>query len=123
MFGGFTAIPALGTPDEPDYRPASIRFGFYTIKNFGEAIADAIIEERERAGAFQSLEGFLNRIRHRNFNKKSLEALVMAGALDSFGERGQLMENIESMLEYNKSIKTMHTDQGSLLEIRVIILP
>ena len=113
-FGGFTAIPPIGIPNTPEYRPAGIRFGFYTIKNFGEAIADAIIEERERAGTFQSLEGFLNRIRHRNFNKKSLEALVMAGALDSFGERGQLMENIESMLEYNKSVKTMHTDQGSL---------
>ncbi len=107
-FGGFTAIPAQG--DEK----AKIRFGFYTIKNFGEAIADAIIEERKRAGKFTSLEDFLNRIRHRNFNKKSLEALIMAGALDSFGERGQLMYNIEAMLEYNKSVKTMHADQASL---------
>ncbi|MCD5389991.1 MAG: DNA polymerase III subunit alpha [Candidatus Pacebacteria bacterium] len=107
-FGKFTAIPAEGE------KSAAIRFGFYTIKNFGEAIADAIIEERKRAGKFESLEGFLNRIRHKNFNKKSLEALVMAGAFDSFGERGQLMNNIESMLEYNKSIKSMHADQGSL---------
>ncbi len=107
-FGKFTAIPATTE------KPAAIRFGFYTIKNLGEAISDAVIEERKRAGLFESLEDFLNRIRHKNFNKKSLEALVMAGALDSFGERGQLMANIESMLEYNKSVKSMHTDQGSL---------
>ncbi len=107
-FGKFTAIPATSE------KSAAIRFGFYTIKNFGEAIADAIIEERKRVGKFTSLEDFLNRIRHKNFNKKSLEALVMAGAFDSFGERGQLLHNIESMLEYNKSVKTMHADQGSL---------
>ncbi len=108
-FGGFTALPA-----KEDGEKDAIRFGFYTIKNFGEAIADAIIEERKRGGKFTSLEDFLNRIRHRNFNKKSLEALIMAGALDSFGERGQLLANVEAMLEYNKSVKSMHADQGSL---------
>jgi len=105
-FGGFTVVDHEGEK--------AIRFGFYTIKNFGEAIADAIIEERKRAGKFTSLEGMLNRIRHRNFNKKSLEALIMAGALDSFAERGALLHNLEELLEYNKGQKTMHADQGSL---------
>lgn len=106
-FGGFTVI------DTEDGNKG-IRFGFYTIKNFGEAIADAIIEERKRAGKFTSLEGLLNRIRHKNFNKKSLEALIMAGALDSFGERGKLLHNLEALLEYNKGQKSMHADQTSL---------
>ena len=105
-FGGFTVVEYEGKP--------AIRFGFYTIKNFGEAIADAIIEERKRAGKFVSLEGFLNRIRHKNFNKKSLEALIMAGAMDSFGERGQLLYNLDELLDYNKGQKTTHADQGSL---------
>ncbi|MFT6361044.1 MAG: DNA polymerase-3 subunit alpha [Candidatus Paceibacteria bacterium] len=113
-FGKFTAIPATGEVTSDDYKPAAIRFGFYTIKNFGEAIADAIIEERKRAGRFTSLEDLLNRVRHKNFNKKSLEALIMAGALDSFEERGQLLYNLEALLEYNKGQKSMHTDQGSL---------
>ena len=38
----------------------------------------------------------------------------MAGALDSFGERGQLLFNLEALLEYNKGQKSMHADQGSL---------
>ncbi|MCA9352723.1 DNA polymerase III subunit alpha [Patescibacteria group bacterium] len=105
-FGGFTVVDYHGKE--------GIRFGFYTIKNFGEAIADAIIEERKRAGKFTSLEDLLNRIRHKNFNKKSLEALIMAGALDSFGERGQLLYNLEALLDYNKGQKTMHADQHSL---------
>ena len=107
-FGGFTVIPGEG-----DVKPA-IRFGFYTIKNFGEAIADAIIEERKRAGKFASLEGFLNRVRHKNFNKKSLEALIMAGALDNFSDRATLLGNLESLLDYNKEVKSMHADQGNL---------
>jgi len=110
-FGGFTVVD---TQDADGNDIKGIRFGFYTIKNFGEAIADAIIEERKRAGKFTSLEGLLNRIRHKNFNKKSLGALIMAGALDSFGERGQLLFNLESLLEYNKGQKNMHADQGSL---------
>ncbi len=110
-FGGFTVVDIN---NEDGSESKGIRFGFYTIKNFGEAIADAIIEERKRAGKFTSLEGLLNRVRHKNFNKKSLEALIMAGALDSFGERGQLLYNLESLLEYNKGQKTMHADQGSL---------
>lgn len=105
-FGGFTVIENEGKN--------AIRFGFYTIKNFGEAIVDAIIEERKRAGKFVSLEDLLKRVRHKNFNKKSLEALVMAGALDQFGDRGTLLGNIESLLEYNKEVKSMHSDQGSL---------
>ncbi len=108
-FGGFTVVD---NPEDPENK--AIRFGFYTIKNFGESIADAIIEERKRAGKFESLEGLLNRIRHKNFNKKSLEALIMAGALDSFGERGQLLYNLEELLAYNKGQKSMHADQGSL---------
>ena len=38
----------------------------------------------------------------------------MAGALDSFGERGQLLYNLEALLDYNKGQKTMHADQHSL---------
>lgn len=107
-FGGFTVIP------KKDGEPSAIRFGFYTIKNFGEGIADAIIEERKRGGKFTSLEDLLNRIRHRNFNKKSLEALIMAGALDSLEDRGKLLANVDALLEYNKGQKNMHSDQGSL---------
>ncbi|MEZ4104247.1 MAG: DNA polymerase III subunit alpha [Candidatus Paceibacterota bacterium] len=80
----------------------TIRFGLTTIKNFGEGIADAIIKEREKNGHFTSLSDFLSRVHDRNLNKKSLEALVMTGALDKFGERGEMMMNIDMMLTFNK---------------------
>lgn len=81
---------------------AKIRFGLTTIKNFGEGIADAIIEERKANGPFANLADFLSRVHNKNLNKKSLEALVMTGALDRFSERGLMYANIDSMLAFNR---------------------
>lgn len=81
---------------------SAIRFGLYTIKNFGEGISDAIIEERRANGTYQSLADFLERVHDRNLNKKSLESLIKCGALDTFGERGQMLANLDDLLQYNK---------------------
>ncbi len=108
-FGGFTVIKN----DDPTKRDA-IRFGFYTIKNLGTDIADAIIEERKARGRFTSLPDFLERVTHKNVNKKSLEALIKSGAMDSFGERSMLVANIENLTEFNKSFSKNNKDQGSL---------
>lgn len=92
-----------------------IRFGLVTIKNFGQGVSTAIIEERKKNGPYKSLADFLDRVRDRNLNKKSLESLIKAGALDCFGEdRGVLLANIDLMLEYNKEGEKNHGDQDSL---------
>jgi DNA polymerase-3 subunit alpha len=79
-----------------------IRFGLNTIKNFGEGISAYIIKERKTNGKFASLENFLDRIKDKNLNKKSLEALIKSGAMDTFGERGAMLGNLEDLLTYNK---------------------
>lgn len=91
-----------------------IRFGLYTIKNLGSDIGDAIVAERKAGGKFKDLTDVLNRVRHKNLNKKSLEALIKTGAMDSMGERGTLIANMEKILEYNKGIQNANLDQGSL---------
>ncbi len=91
-FSDFTVVPGKKT----------IRFGLTTIKNFGEGIADAIIAERKSNGPFTSLSDFLSRVHNRSLNKKSLEALILTGALDRFGERGEMYANVELMLTFNK---------------------
>ena len=92
-----------------------IRFGLVTIKNFGQGIATVIIEERKKNGHFKSLADFLERIKDRNLNKKSLESLIKAGALDCFGEnRGVLLANIDLLLAFNKESGEGHSDQTSL---------
>ncbi|MCK5591914.1 MAG: DNA polymerase III subunit alpha, partial [Candidatus Pacebacteria bacterium] len=92
-----------------------IRFGLYTIKNLGNNISNAIIDERKKNGKFLSFSNFLERIHHKDLNKKSLESLVKSGAMDDFEERGIMLGNIENALEYNKYIvKQQETDQSSL---------
>ena len=88
----FTVVPGSQT----------IRFGLTTIKNFGEGIADAIIAERKANGPFASLTDLLTRVQDKNLNKKSLEALILTGALNRFGERGLLLANLDAMLAFNK---------------------
>lgn len=90
-----------------------ILFGLGSIKNFGEGIAQFIIDERKKNGSFKSLSDFLLRIKDRSLNKKSLEALICSGTLDKLGDRGQMMGNIEELLEFNKE-NQKNSDQNSL---------
>ncbi|MEZ4114131.1 MAG: DNA polymerase III subunit alpha [Candidatus Paceibacterota bacterium] len=110
-FGGFTVIK-----NERDGELDKIRFGFYTIKNLGKDISDAIIEERKKAGKFSSMENFLERVQHKNVTKKSLEALIKAGALDDFGDRGTFLQSMEELLAFNKSFSKVDKNQGSLFD-------
>ncbi len=117
-YSAFTVVKAqlttdnlqLTTPDSAD----RIRFGLMTIKNFGEGISHTIIKERKEHGVFKSLSDFLERVNDRNLNKKSLEALIKAGALDEFGERGQMLANIELLLEQSKQSGKGPAGQDSL---------
>jgi len=110
-YGGFTVI-------REDNLSQKIRFGLYTIKNLGTDIADAVINERKDppagGGKFKSITDFLDRIKHKNLNKKSMEALIRSGAMDCLGERGVLLANLEEMLEYNRESSRIAENQTSL---------
>ena len=103
-----------------------IRFGLYSIKNFGTGVGDSIVAARNkggkparpddtgRSGRFTDIADFLSRIPDRNLNKKSLEALIMSGALDELGERGQLLANVETFLNYHREHIKAPSNQSSL---------
>ena len=91
-----------------------IRFGLVTIKNFGEQIAEAIVEERKRNGPYLSLEDFLSRVKDKNLNKRALEALIKSGALDRFEKRAVMLHNIDLLLTYNKEARQSSSAQASL---------
>ena len=88
----------------------AIRFGLYSIKNFGRGIADAIITERKQSGRFVSLSDFLRRVTEQQLNKKSLESLVQCGALDSLGERGAMLAHLDLLLEYHRAAQGAGVD-------------
>ncbi|MEK7662442.1 MAG: DNA polymerase III subunit alpha [Patescibacteria group bacterium] len=91
-----------------------IRFGLYSVKNLGTDIADAVITERNKNGKFKSFGDFLDRVKHKNLNKKSLEAFIKSGSLDDVGERGMLLSNVEEALAYNRESGRVHQNQTSL---------
>lgn len=109
-----TTASGASRPATADETKDRIRFGLVTIKNFGQGAATAIIEERKRGGKFTSLTNFLERVKDKNLNKKSLEALIKAGALDELGERGSMLANIETLLMYNKELAKASANQDSL---------
>jgi len=76
----------------------SIRFGLAAIKGVGEAAAEAILEER-RARPFASFTDFAARLDSRLVNKRTLDALIGAGAFDSLGSnRATLAAACEKVL-------------------------
>lgn len=93
---------------------STISFGLTSIKNFGEGVGNSIMNERDKNGRFKDISDFISRIPDKNLNKKSLESLIQSGALDELGERGQLLANIEHLLEYHRAIAKADADQGSL---------
>jgi DNA polymerase-3 subunit alpha len=106
-YGGFTVI-------RNNTKSEKIRFGLYTIKNLGTDIADSIIAERKTNGKFKSITDFLNRIKHKNLNKKSMEALIKSGSMDEWGDRGVFLFNLEDMLLYHKESSNRNENQTSL---------
>ncbi|MDE2071320.1 MAG: DNA polymerase III subunit alpha [Patescibacteria group bacterium] len=102
-FGDFTVVAG----DSHNINGA-IRFGLYSIKNFGRAVADDIIAERKRGGAFTTLGDFLTRIKSQGLNKKALESLVGCGALDEFGERAAMLASIEMLLKFHRDSTEDH---------------
>jgi len=92
-----------------------IRFGLNAVKNVGEHIVEMIIKERKANGKFKDIFEFLERINDRDLNKKSLESLIKSGAFDQHGDRGMLLNNLETFLNFNKEIsKAKDSKQESL---------
>jgi DNA polymerase-3 subunit alpha len=81
----------------------AIRFGLLAIKNLGEGVATAMIAERQKAGPYRNVADLAGRVGARDFNKKALESLIKAGALDGLGERNQLLASIDQVLDYHKA--------------------
>ena len=97
----------------------SIRYGLSAIKSIGRPVVECIVAERNLGGAFKSLTDFIERMSGKEVNKKTLENLIKAGALDSLGgNRQQYMMAYGSIMDsVAQSRKTTMTGQMSLFEL------
>lgn len=112
----FTALPAQA--DDPS-STNQIRFGLTAIKGIGDSSVQQIIDVRDKGGRFESIEDFAKRIPAKILNKKTIEALTKAGALDSLGERKMFVENYNHIVDFAKSsgdISSAQTDLFSQMD-------
>src|SRR6201996_1521241 len=78
----------------------SIRFGLAAVKNVGGNAIESIKKAREELGGrFRSFWEFCEKVDLRVMNKRVIESLIKAGALDSLGKRGQLYAAVDKAME------------------------
>jgi len=83
----------------------AIRFGLAAIKGVGEVAVEAVLKARNEHGRFTSLAELCERVDGRTVNRKTLEALIKAGACDAFGQsRATLFAQIERTLARAASV-------------------
>jgi len=97
----------------------AIRFGLAAIKNVGEGTVEAIVQERETGGRYTSIFDLCARADSRQLNKRVLESLVKAGALDSTGaKRAQMFEVIDRAMEQGHLLqRERESGQTSLFDL------
>ncbi len=96
-----------------------IRFGLAAIKNVGRSAIESIVETRKGTGPFKTVFELCEKVNLKSINKRMLESLVFAGALDSLqGHRAQMLAGIESAMSVGqRSQRDKNTGQTSLLRI------
>ena len=90
----------------PDFQVEGdgIRYALAALKGVGEAAMEKLVEEREQGGAYKDIYNFVERLSV--INKKQLESLSAAGALDSFvSNRAQIYDAIEMLLRYGQNAR------------------
>ncbi|CAB1275687.1 DNA polymerase III subunit alpha [Candidatus Nitrosacidococcus tergens] len=88
-----------------------IRYGLGAIKGVGKAALEGIIKDREQHGVYRDLFDFCSRIDLRKTNRRVLEVLIQAGALDIFGKNRATLEaslthalSLAEQVSYNKAV-------------------
>ncbi|MGB9867652.1 MAG: DNA polymerase III subunit alpha [Bacillota bacterium] len=96
--------------------PRGILFGLSGIKNLGESAIKHILDARS-SGPFRSLADFCARVDTRVINKRVLESLIKAGAMDVFGlSRSQLLAIADKAIELSSKVNTRQKGQLSLFQ-------
>lgn len=81
--------------NEKSLESKAIRFGLTAVKNVGDAALDEIFKARQLTGKFISFCDFYLRVNGQKVNKKVLESLIKAGAMDAFGKRSSLLSSLD----------------------------
>ena len=119
---GIKILPPDINKGEADFSVdgGNIRYGLAAIKSIGRPVVQAVIEEREAFGPFKTLEDFITRMSAKDvLNKRTIENLIKAGALDTLGgTRKQFMTIYIQIVDHvNQEKKYSMSGQMSLFDL------
>ncbi len=94
----------------------AILFGLTAVKNVGQSAVDSIIESRNADGPFSDLFEFCGRVDLRSVNRRTIEGMIMSGAMDMLGShRASLLAGIENAINCGSNIqKDKESGQSTL---------
>lgn len=94
-----------------------ILFGLTGIKNVGKNVAEYIVNERLKNGLYESFVDFISRMDSKTANKKTIEALIYAGAFDSLDpNRKRLIDNYEAAIHRYITRNNTNKEQSDLFD-------
>lgn len=95
----------------------AIRFGLSAIKNIGNAAIESILKARREAKKFTSLVHFASHVDLQKVNRKALESLIKAGAMDAFGKRASMLIAMDKIIsESHKKSKQVTSGQAGFFD-------
>lgn len=104
---GITVLPPDVNSSDWNFTPDgdAIRFGLAAIKNLGPSAVEAIRAARQEIGRFHSIYQFCESVDLGSVNRRIIESLIRAGAMDSFeGTRAQLFHAVEGAMEAGQKV-------------------
>jgi DNA polymerase-3 subunit alpha len=103
---------------EKEGNQTAIRFGLSAVKNVGLGAIQPIIAERDNGGAYKSVEDLCRRADLSGVNRRVLESLIRAGALDCLGDRATLNANVPRILDlYQRQARLRQTGQSTMFDL------
>lgn len=92
-----------------------IRFGLAAIKNLGDGAIDELLNQRQAGGAFRDLFDFCRRVSLRKVNRKAIESMIFAGAMDDFGtDRAVQLATLDRAMQAGEEDQQHAAGQESL---------
>jgi DNA polymerase III subunit alpha len=94
-----------------------IRYGLGAVKGSGQQAVEAIIRAREEGGLFKSLFDFCARVERSKLNKRTIEALIKAGAFDSLHlNRASALASVDLAMDFAETLEA-NANQGGLFDM------
>ncbi len=113
---GISVLPPHVNSSRRDFTVdnASVRFGLLAVKSVSQNYVDLIIKERDEHGKYESFYSFCKRTYGKDFNRRCVESLIKAGALDGLGtNRRQMMNMVDISVETLENEKK-HSVEGQI---------